>query len=253
MIYDYPKYYELVFGSDWVAERDFLLACFEAYGLDDLTRVFEPACGTGRLLFRLAQLGYEVSGNDLNPQMLAYCNRRLERHGFAASAVAGDMADFRLPRPVHAAFNMINSFRHLDSDARAKSHLECMARALRRGGIYILGLHLTPTEGEPLEEEQWSARRGQLAVMSRLTTQSRDLKRRIETVLMSLDVYTPKKSFQIVERIDFRTYTAAQMAGLIRQVPAFEVLESYDFAYDIEAPVEISPHTEDVVYVLRKR
>ena len=65
-LYDYPKYYDLVYGSDWKAEFEFLSACFGKYGARLIRRLFEPACGTGRLLIKFAEAGYEVSGNDLN-------------------------------------------------------------------------------------------------------------------------------------------------------------------------------------------
>src|SRR5687767_9903356 len=97
-LYDYPRYYDLVFGSDWKAEFDFLLDVFDSHIRGPVCRVFEPACGTGRLLFRLAQAGYQVSGLDLNPRAVDYCNKRLTRHGYPATAEVGDMADFRLPR-----------------------------------------------------------------------------------------------------------------------------------------------------------
>ncbi len=83
-IYDYPQYYDLVYGSDWKAEFDFLLNCFERYATPHVRRVFEPACGTGRLLIKLAPAGYEVSGNDLNAKSIRYCNRRLERQWLSA-------------------------------------------------------------------------------------------------------------------------------------------------------------------------
>ena len=63
---------------------------------------FEPACGTGRLLVKLAAAGYQVAGNDLSRKAVDYCNARLARHGFPAAATVGDMADFRLPRKVDA-------------------------------------------------------------------------------------------------------------------------------------------------------
>ncbi len=251
-LYDYPHYYELVFGSDWRAELAFLKACFGKHGNGAVRRVFEPACGTGRLLFRLGKEGLAASGNDLNEKMVDYCNARLLRHGLPATVVVGDMADFRLRRKVDAAFNMINSFRHLPTEQAAVAHLECVARALSPGGIYVLGLHLTPTEGEPLEEEHWSARRGNLAVLSRLRTIGRDRRRRTETVGMAFDVYTPKRSFRIAERIVFRSYTARQMSQLIAQVEAFSLAETYDFGYQVERPIKVGPQTEDVVYVLRK-
>src|SRR6187549_671346 len=48
-LYDYPRYYDLVFGSDWKAEYDFLLEVFDKHAAGRVRRVFEPACGTGRL------------------------------------------------------------------------------------------------------------------------------------------------------------------------------------------------------------
>jgi SAM-dependent methyltransferase len=67
-LYDHPAYYDLVYGSDSQAELQFLLAAFDRFAGRKVRRVFEPACGTGRLLIRLAQRGLRVAGNDLNPR-----------------------------------------------------------------------------------------------------------------------------------------------------------------------------------------
>lgn len=252
-IYDYPRYYDLVFGSDWKAEFQFLIDCFEKHAKGKVRRLFEPACGTGRLVYRLADAGYEVSGLDLNPQAVAYCNERLARHGLPESAVVGDMRDFRLPRKADAAFNTINSFRHLQSDEDARRHLECTAGALRKGGFYVVGIHLTPTRGEPTEEESWSARRGHLVVNTHMWLLERRSRKRLEIYGMTFDVHTPKRSFRLADKISFRTYTARQFERLIAAVPEFEIAETYDFAYDIQNPIEIRPESEDILFVLKKR
>ena len=251
-LYDYPKYYDLVFGSDWQAELKFLEACFGLFGKKQVETVFEPACGTGRLLFRLARAGFGVSGLDLNHRAIVYCNDRLERHGFPPSAFVGDMTDFHLRRKVDAAFNMINSFRHLQTESAARNHLQCVAGSLKRGGIYVLGLHLTPTLVDPSEEESWPARRGNLAVTTTLRTTRRDLRHREEHFEMTYDVYTPSKSLRISDTIVFRTYTAGQMKSLIAKIGELELVASYDFAYDLERPSELDGSAEDVVLVLRK-
>ncbi len=252
-LYDYPKYYDLVFGSDWKSEFDFLLACFERYAKRPVQRVFEPACGTGRLLVKLADAGYEVAGNDLNAKAVEYCNRRLARRGHPATAVVGDMADFRVTRKFQAAFNMINSFRHLPSEAAARAHLKCTAEALVSGGLYVLGLHITPPGAPQCEEESWSARRGHLSVVSQMWSLGVDRRRRQERVRVSYDVYTPTRQMRLEDEMNFRTYTAAQFQRLLAAVDAFDLAETFDFAYDINEPVEIDELTEDVVYVLRKR
>lgn len=252
-LYDFPKYYDLVYGSDWKAEFDFLQACFLRHAGRPVKRVFEPACGTGRLMIKLAQAGYQVAGNDLNEQAVAFCNARLVRRGFPPTAVIGDMADFSLLRPVDAAYNMINSFRHLDREHKAREHLRCIARALARGGIYVLGLHLTPTRGRRVGREAWAARRGNLTVLSSLWTKRLDLRRRVETIGMAYEVYTPTAHCRIVDEMYYRTYTARQFRRLLAAVPELEPAATYDFTYDIEQPVSVSPETEDTVFVLRKR
>jgi SAM-dependent methyltransferase len=250
--YDFPKYYDLVYGSDWKAEYDFLQACFKKYANGKVERLFEPACGTGRLLIKLAAAGYEVGGNDLNAKAVTFCNERLQRHGYPPSAVVGDMSNFCLDRPVDAAFNTINSFRHLTTESAAMSHLQCMAQALRPGGLYLLGLHLTPGEGEPTEEESWSARRGNLAVLTRFWVIQRDLPQRQEMAGMSYDIYTPTRQFRILDQSCFRTYSAEQLYQLLERIPEFDITSIHDFGYDIDKPIEIDSKSEDVVLVLKK-
>lgn len=252
-IYDYPKYYDLLFGSDWKAEYAFICGCFVQHADRPVRRVFEPACGTGRLLIKLAQAGYRVSGLDLNPKAVDYCNARLKRLGFPPTAFVGDMTDFRLPRQIDAAFNTINSFRHLRTERQAENHLRCVARSLLKGGLYLLGFHLTPSRGDACSEESWTARRGHLGVNSRMWSIEVDRRRRTELVGFTFDVYTPTRQFRLVDQFTFRTYNATQFRRLLDRVGELEWIESYDFSYDLDEPAEIDDQTEDVVFVLRKR
>ena len=252
-IYDYPVYYDVIFGADWKKETNFLEAAFKKHAQRPVKSVFEPACGTGRLMVKLAQRGYKVAGNDLNPKAIAYCNKKLAKAGFAETGVVGDMSDFSLKKPVDAAFNLINTVRHLPTEQHARDHLKCMASALAPGGIYLLGLHLMPTEGKPIPGESWLAKRGTLTVSSHMWTKKIDIPGRMEHLGMNLDIHTPTKQLRIEDVMHYRTYTAAQMRELIGKVPTLECMETYDFLCEIEDPVTIGPRTEDVIYVLRKR
>jgi SAM-dependent methyltransferase len=251
-LYDYPKYYDLIFGSDWSSEVRFLQKCFQQYASREVKRVFEPACGTGRLLVQFARAGYEVSGNDLNDKAIAYCNERLERHGFAPTAFVGDMADFTVKKKFDAAYNLINTFRHLPTEETAEAHFKCVADALNKGGIYLLGLHLTPRTPQKCTSETWTARRGQLSVVSNLWTISVDLKKRMERIGVTYDVKTPSKQFRVEDETMFRTYTAEQMFDLIATEPRLRLVEVFDFRHDIDSPIEITADTEDVIYLLKR-
>ena len=251
-LYDFPQYYDLLFGFDWKAECDFLESCFQKYAKCRVKRLFEPACGTGRLLIKLAKRGFDVAGNDLNPHAIDYCNRRLVRHGFQESAVIGDMCRFSVKRKFHAAINLINSFRHLASDDQAQRHFRCVANGLVKGGIYVLGVHLIPTQGARMEQESWVARRGNLQVNSHMWCKELDLKKRNEQLGMTLDIYTPTSHRRILDEMNYRTYTAQQMETLLSKNPELQIAAIHDFCYDINDPHTIDETSEDVVYVLRK-
>ena len=61
------------------------------------------------------------------------------------------------------------------------------------------------------------------------------------------------RHFRIADTMDYRTYTARQMQALLSRIPDFEVAALYDFTYDIGTPIEITPETEDVVFILKKK
>ena len=251
-LYDFPKYYDLIFGSDWAAEFKFLKACFKKYSKKPIKRVFEPGCGTGRLVIQFAKAGYDICGNDLNEKAIAYCNARLKRYGYPESTFVADMCDFTLKKKVDAAYNVINTFRHVDTEKAAEAHFRCMADCLNKGGLYMLGLHLTPKTPSKCTSETWASTKGNLSVVSNLWTMGTDLKKRQERIGVTYDVYTPTKQFRVTDETMFRTYTMDQMFKLIASEPRLRLLEMYDFRYDIDEPIDITPNTEDIIYILQR-
>jgi len=171
-LYDDPLVYDVLFSPGTCAEVDVLERIAR-----DWVRVrggprawLEPACGTGRYLRVLARRGYTVTGFDRSPAMVAYARRRVTAAWRGSRARAprlfvADMIDFDLGRRrADFAFNLFNTIRHLDSEAAVQAHFAAMARALRPGGIYAVGLSTTRYGREPLDEDVWEGRRGALRV-----------------------------------------------------------------------------------------
>ena len=251
-IYDYPKYYDLVYGSDWKAEYDFLTECFVRYPDVNVKHVFEPACGTGRILYRFGKAGFEVSGLDLNERSIDFCNERLKKHGLTESAFTADMCQFKLPTPCDAAFNMVNSFRHLGTEEQSVAHFNAMRDAMNVGGIYVLGLHLSPLEGDICDRESWSASRGHLTVNSSMWLVDKNLSQRYEDYKMQFSVYTPTDLKKMEDVIRFRTYSSDQFTDLIDQIEGLEITATHDFGYDIDTIIEVDEEAEDVVFVIKR-
>jgi len=258
-IYDYPNLYDVLFSDLCRSEIKFLTAAFERFcGKKGPISLFEAACGSGRLLYHLAKLGFDVAGIDLNPHAAAFCNRRLRRHGLRESAHVGNMASFSLAdlsrtKKFDAAFNFVSSFLHLTTESDALQHLQAVADVLKPKGIYFLGLHLKPSGKQYCLQEWWSLRRGLLAVKSCLKSLSQDTKKRIEMIEFSIEARTPKKHYCVVDRFPLRIYTAKQLSELLKAADRFDILATYSFDYDISRPINVTAQTEDVVYVLENR
>ena len=84
-------------------------------------------------------------------------------------------------------------------------------------------------------------------------TNDRDPDSRVERFGIQFDVRTPSRQFRILDELVLRSYTPSQMTKLIRAAECWDVVATYDFAYDLEDPIEVNASTEDVVYVLRRK
>ncbi len=251
--YDFPQYYDLAFRDETKREADFFEAAFSKYARRPVRRVLEPACGSGRLVAEMARRGYSLEAFDLSEPSLAYLRRRLRRRGLDAHVFQADMTDFRLRRPVDAAFCTMNTVRHLLTERAARSHLEAVARAVRPGGLYILGLHVFPPDADNECVERWTARHGSTRVTVTLRAKPLDLKKRLEQIDISMRVHTRRESFRLVNSFPLRTYTADQLRRLIRSVKAWELVDVFDFWYDIDEPLELDEEISDTVLVLRRQ
>jgi len=251
--YDFPQYYDIAFRSEAKPEADFVEAACRKYCDFRVKRLLEPACGSGRVLTELASRGYAMTGIDLSEPALDFLRRRLIRRGLQSHVFRADMADFRLRGRVDAAFNALDSFRHLLTEHEARRHLECVAACLRTGGIYILGLHLLPPDAAEECIERWTETQGRTRVTSTLRVLSTDRRRRIERLRISMLVRTGSRETRLRDEFELRMYTAAQFRRLLASVPSFELCDVYDFWYDIDEPLRLDNKISDTVFILRKR
>jgi SAM-dependent methyltransferase len=158
--------------------------------------------------------------------MLEYARQRLQNHParrrvrlfraamerFAGSVPSGT---------IDIAFNTVNTIRHLENDAAVLRHLHDVARVLRPGGIYAIGISLSRYGSESPEEDVWEARRGRCAVRQIVqylppgTWQGRGAGARIERVVSHLVVERPAGREHRDATYDLRCYDATQWRRLL--------------------------------------
>jgi len=251
--YDYPQYYDIAFQTSTQREADFIDAACRKYCPFVARRLVEPACGTGRLITELAARGYEMIGFDLSEPALSYLRRRLARRLLHADTFQAEMSNFRLARPVDAAYCTVNTFRHLLTEQAARRHLKCIADSLRPGGIYILGLHLLPLNGKEENVWHWTQRRGDTKVTVTLRVLRTDLRHRVERRQVHMLVLRRSEELHLRYEFQFRTYTVRQFRRLLGSVSSLELCDVYDFRYDITQRFALNDEMAYQVFVLERR
>lgn len=250
--YNHPRYYDIAFHDDTPTEADFIEAACRKYCDFPVKQLLEPACGTGRLVTELAARGYRATGFDLSRPSLDFLRKRLTRRKLRATAVEADMTDFRMVKPVDAAYCLVNTFRLLLTEEAAQKHLECVAASLRPGGIYILGLHLLPMDASEECIERWTQRVGKTQVTVTLRVLATDRRRRIEDLRMSMLVREKGVEKRFRDEFQFRMYTASQFRRLLAGVPSLTLCDVYDFWYEIDQPLKLDEEITDTIFILKK-
>jgi SAM-dependent methyltransferase len=139
---DYARVYAERFRS--MAERGQDIhgeATFVSELLASPARILDAGCGTGRVAVRLAELGYDVVGVDVDPAMLDQARAAAPDLDWRL----GDLATFDLGPEMHAAFDVVlvagNTIPLLEPGTLLDA-CERLGHHLAPGGVVVCGYGL---------------------------------------------------------------------------------------------------------------
>ncbi|MFT5477528.1 MAG: SAM-dependent methyltransferase [Planctomycetota bacterium] len=252
--YDLPALYDIVFDVDTQREGEFLEAMQARFGGTRGKRVLEPACGSGRLVCEMTRRGWKVHGTDLNANMIAYTRKRLAREELQATLSQADMsAPLAASTRYDLAHCLVSTFKYLTTEDSARAHLRSVAAALKPGGLYVLGFHLSDYHDDRITRERWVEKRDGQHVVCNIQSWPPDRATRIEKVRSRLTVTERGKKRRSETHWDFRSYNASEVRSLLAAVPELELLTTFDFTYNLKAERELSDAQLDSVLILRRR
>lgn len=254
--YDTPLYYDIIFDADTEREADFLEAIHRRHARTRGRRVLELACGSGRLVSALAGRGWSASGFDLNPAMLDFARHRLAGEKRAAQLWEDALERFRVPggRRFDLAHCLVSTFKYLLTEADALASLDRTASALKPGGLFVLGLHLTDRDRRRPSHERWTASRDGIEVVCNTRTWPPRPGTRLEPMRSRLRVTRPGLPPHEQETLwEVRSYTASQLRALLRKCGAFDLLDCHDFRHDPDERRRFDDTYADLVLVMRRR
>lgn len=211
--------------------------------------VLELGVGSGRVAAALARAGYDVSGIDTSPAMIA----RAERNAGAAQRLhllRADMRDFDIDRRFGLIFAAFGTFHHLLTRDDQLACLRAVARHLTPGGVFACDLRpvwfADWEEGEsvPLLHDWTRAlpRTGETVMKFRAVRA--DIDRRLQHETHIYDLLSPDGTLRrITNEVDLRYTTPAELEELLASagLRVEEVYGSFDRApFDEESDLMIT-------------
>ena len=140
----------------------------------------------------------------------------------------------------------------MQGQAAARSPLRSAADALKPGGIYVLGFHLSD---RGLSRERWIAKAGSEQVVCNIQSWPPDASSRVERVRSRL-IIRPARGSGPERRSEttweFRTYDEDEVCSMPAAVPQLEHVATFDFTYRGDQELAFDGEPLDVVPILRR-
>jgi len=213
-LYEYPEYYDILFGWDRDAEAQTYDTALVAHGTPSGGRLLEVAAGTSQIGVRLARIGWSVTALDASDAMLAFATERAERVGVRLATLTADMRSFASADKFDGAINPMSSFRLLLEDAEVDDHLNCMAGALAPSGVYLIDITFGSDGTAESDLDEWVMHRDGITV----TATTREVR----------VVDTPRRLAVTLDwHESLRSYTRESFAASIARCEGLRILGCY--------------------------
>jgi SAM-dependent methyltransferase len=251
-LYDSPKYYEIAFSfRDIPAEVDLFEECFKGFSQIPVKSVLELGCGNSPHMEELIKRGYHYTGLDLSRAMLEYSRKKALDIGAEANLIHGDMVDFTLDTSVDFIYVLLGSL-FVKSTSELVGHFNSLARALKKGGLYLLDWCIqyeTPFEAEG--GDSWEMERDGIKVKATVSWKaiSRVEQTFEETIILNVDDHGEKDN--IVGREIKRAIYPQEFLCLISGLRDFEFVGWWN-NWDLGQPLEQTDKIDRPIALVRR-
>lgn len=135
---DYARYYDLLYkDKDYAQEADYVCDLLKAQGIGR-GKLLELGSGTGRHAQMLAERGFEVTGVELSPDMVAVAHDRLAlEENSRIVFTQGDARHYRADRRFDAVISLFHVVSYQTSTSDLIAIFDTAATHLDDGGVFV--------------------------------------------------------------------------------------------------------------------
>ena len=124
--------YDLIDAS-YDADRPFIEQWARALG----GPLLDLACGSGRMALRLAAQGYEITGVDITPEMIAHARQKAAVQGLSVEWVVADARTFHLAKQFRLTYMLAHAFQFFLTREDQEAMLARVREHLHTEGCFI--------------------------------------------------------------------------------------------------------------------
>jgi SAM-dependent methyltransferase len=134
----YAEYYDLLYSvKDYHAEANYVCSLIDKFA-PGAKSILDIGCGTGSHGFLLAERGYDLTGIDLSPSMVARANEKKAEKGLKNIAVQqGDILQLQLEKRFDVVVSLFHVMNYLTKRSEMSTGFANALRHVRPGGIFI--------------------------------------------------------------------------------------------------------------------
>lgn len=256
-VYRHPEYYDLGYRWNTEVECNFIESCLEAHAPKGSKRLFDIGCGSGRHLLPLAKAGFQITGVDVRPEMVAYVQEQAKQKGLSVTVEKGDINQLTQTGPFDLAYCFMDTFRFLLTNEAIINHLRTVASLLAPGGVYVTDFWI-PRQMDQIGNEvhQWEQSEGDTTVRVFYLQHPETVDPITQTFEDEL-VFEIQKGGETQQEIRggptrTRLILPQEFRALVEASGVFDIVSTHS-EFDIDKPLDLATISWRMITVLRKR
>lgn len=135
------EYYDRLNGADHKAYAEYVSRVFEKYGSGEESLLLDLGCGTGGLTLALAEMGYDMIGADISPEMLSVASEHAYDAEKSILYLLQDMRSFELYGTVDGIVCALDGINYLTEREDVLKCFKLVRNYLNPGALFLFDVN----------------------------------------------------------------------------------------------------------------
>lgn len=141
---DYAYYYNIFYqDKDYVSEANCIDLLMKKYG-DNISKIINYGCGTGRHDIELTKIGYKCNGIDLSPLMIKIAEENSKKENVVIDFEIADVRSYMPDGKYDAVVSLFHVMSYQNTNEDIISTFRSARKALNLGGLFLFDVWYGP-------------------------------------------------------------------------------------------------------------